>query len=1142
MPYINTNELYVDVYDFAGRPSLSTFALEQTPLYFVPNYSIVQLLSSTTLITPLTSYTNTFYIPDTNDYSDTKIRWDFGDGTYQISPTGVHSYKWPGQYSVKLYLINQDGESFLNSFVANVNVKNYIEDKWEFGPEPHFIIDIPAGRLSDKLTINRTNSWQNYNMLSATGYTFQLFSSGSGTYYYDVDNYYKDKWAHLKKFFKFIQKQNVNGQLQNVIVDKIITDNTEIYAKINGNVVQLCNKTDSNAFFVGTSGTAEFFYTDDSNKNNTSKADPIFLFANLDTSKFYDFTSLTENTYSHLEPLQLSYLNTKPICLPIIKTRFNPAAIATITTNGLDGEGSEIIDVFDIPKTSFSSTKIPFVLKLKDQYNFTTKSYPYLSSTNTFPATSYYFKIILVDQNNNQVPCNFYKTNFEQEISDSGGFYRGYFETSTSLLSARLSAIVFLNDTPNFEQDTAFILYSQPYSEYIARYFTTSYLSENFGNTTINNYNFVNTVGNRSIFTISQITSSNNSLKDYSFWAGDCDNDTLLKYDYRGINLETIKLSSATLFDNTTANFLNIDGSAAPSCIAIDSNNNAFVTLFDSGSVIKIDNNTNKITSFKGLGTNLYLTSSDYTAFKGYVGENVILPSYVDIDKNNYVYVVLSHPLCSRIIKLDNDLNILNNFSQNNYYFQKIIIDRNNKIWATSYSSTANTSAANLIDRNDRIFLLDTNFNVLTTFDNFYLPGDVTVDGSQNCWVQHGTNLVSKLNSLDYSVATYNIDETFSNITSYIQSVEGMSCNSNNQILIINNFDSKIYFVPANITYQFSTSSLEYINLKSAPNNFATYPFSAYYDSKYQADGDFIGFKWINKFYSNASNLKLLSCVTPYFNLYAPSGNNIMLKINENFDGENMYQSFALSETLQDKNVFFNDFLGTIVGDSKSNYNTALLKKMYEKISNFSDNIADVDVCNIESLISKCEMFGVIYENYQYPYPPSLRRVMDLASIKRNKLFGNKNSVSYSFNNLENLGTIINVATDTFSATEILVAKEKFSNIYKPVNTTLINGYSSHEIIPFSMFNYYWGWGLVCPASISGNDISAYYDFYRLKLTDQKIYNNILDFDNNNTNLSFNLSNSKLFYGDDGIIDQNIAYTLVNGLNLFSSATNVFYN
>ena len=136
----------------------------------------------------------------------------------------------------------------------------------------------------------------------------------------------------------------------------------------------------------------------------------------------------------------------------------------------------------------------------------------------------------------------------------------------------------------------------------------------------------------------------------------------------------------------------------------------------------------------------------------------------------------------------------------------------------------------------------------------------------------------------------------------------------------------------------------------------------------------------------------------------------------------------------------------------------------------------------------------------------------------------------------------MNLATDTFSATEIIVAKEKFSNTYKPVNTTIINGYSATSIIPLAQFTYDWGWGLVAPQSLSGLNIGGYYDFYRLNLASQLIYDNIIDFTNHNSNITSNLSTYDDFYGEDGIMDQNITYAFTNGLRLISSAMNVYYN
>ena len=539
------------------------------------------------------------------------------------------------------------------------------------------------------------------------------------------------------------------------------------------------------------------------------------------------------------------------------------------------------------------------------------------------------------------------------------------------------------------------------------------------------------------------------------------------------------------------------------------------------------------------------------------MGEFTYLPSSVDVDKDGNVYVVYTHPLSTTLARFDNELNykkkITGSFSTTDYA-QKIIIDRNNNIWMATTSKNINsTGSAALSGKNDLIWLLKdtgtTFIPTLTTFAGFKQISDITVDGNQNCWVSHDISTVTKIeyNQITQEFARYdfNIGEVYGNSTDYLQSIEGISCNSLNEIVIINNFDLKIYFLDATATTQPTLSSLKQIPLQSAPNNFMEYPISAYYDSVYQANGDFLGYNWINKYYYSAANTRIITGTSSTFSIYPASGHNLIFKENENFDGENMYRSFALMETLQDKNVFFDDFLGKIVGNQQSNANSALLKKIYEKISNFSDNIAAVDTCNVDSLISKCNMFDVAYENYNYPYPASLKRVIDIISIKRNKLFGSSNQNNYSFSNYSsepNLGSILNLATDTFSATEIIVAKEKFSNTYKPVNTTIINGYSATSIIPLAQFTYDWGWGLVAPQSLSGLNIGGYYDFYRLNLASQLIYDNIIDFTNHNSNITSNLSTYDDFYGEDGIMDQNITYAFTNGLRLISSAMNVYYN
>jgi hypothetical protein len=1148
MALINLNNAQIRVYDYTGKEVLSTYALKQTPLKFVPDLSLVQLISST--FTPPGSTitkTNTFYVADNNDYSNIKIRWDFGDNTYQIAPTGEKYYEFPGEYKVTLYLINENGQSFKSTIQPTINVVNFITDRAYFEPPENFIIDIPAGRLSDKLTLTRYNSWQSYNILSGSGYTFNLYSSGTGSFYYSVENYYNDKWGHLKKFYKFVQKKNFGNVLQDVIVDKVTTSNVELFAKISNNSVVFCNRNEPGAFFVGTSGNSEFYYTDDSNKNNTSNSPPIILFASFDTSKIYDFWGLKFGVYEDMAPLELGYINFPPAAVPIIKTRYNPASILTITNNGLDGEGENIITTFNLNKTNYADSKIPFVIKLKDQENYTTKSYPYLSATNLSPTSSYYFNVQLVDTNNTIVPSvSFYKTNFEEEIYDSGGFYRGYFISPNHIENAKLSAVVYIDDVPNFEQDTAFIFYSQPYTEYIGRHFSSSKLYGCKGkpNTTTITYDFINTRNNRNIFSITQSPSSNTALDDYCFYAADCDSDRILKFDYKGNILRTFNLSSM-LFDNGyTASIMDLrkDGSASPSSIALDKQNNAYITLFDSGSVIRINNFTNRVDRIFAPYLNYFTTSGNYVSLSGFAGENIILPTYVDVDKNNDIFVSYSHPVSSFILKMDSDGTIKNSYIFTKFLSpQKILVDRNNDLWVAIHNN--NFNPPNLNDRNDYIYKFDNTLQLYSggILSGFKLPCDITVDGKQNCWVAHNDSKVTKIFNDLSSTKTFLGGDIY-NITKYLNAIEGLGCNSNNEIVVLNNFERKFYFYNAETSEQPLLSTIPIIEIESATNNFVRYPLSAYYEDKYQADGDFLGFNWINKFYYFAKNKKYITGTSTTFNVYPASGYNLVFKKNEDFDGEQYYKNLLLMETLQDNPNLWDNFIGKIVGDEYSNNNTALLKRIYEKIANFENNISDVDFCNIDALVSKCDMFDVNYEKFSYPYPSSVKRMVDLFSIKKNRLFGTKTILDYSFKIKDNLGDYINVVTDSFSATETIVVQEKFSQKYKLVNINLINSISSTSILPFSAFNKDWGWGLVVPASLSGIDVRNYYDFYRLKSKELAIVDNYIDYENPNTTISFNITGYDEWYGQDGIIDQNLTYAFTNGLRLISSASNVFYN
>jgi len=290
------------------------------------------------------------------------------------------------------------------------------------------------------------------------------------------------------------------------------------------------------------------------------------------------------------------------------------------------------------------------------------------------------------------------------------------------------------------------------------------------------------------------------------------------------------------------------------------------------------------------------------------------------------------------------------------------------------------------------------------------------------------------------------------------------------------------------------------------------------------------------------------------FNIYTTAGKYNIAKINEDWDASGFYKSLRYQEPLLEYNNFFTNFLGTIVGDANA-YPYELGKTIYEKITNFTSNKADIESCNNDTLLSFCNELSIQFEQYNYSYPPQLRRITDLLSIKQQKLFGTQNTYNINFDNNNNLYTdrsigpnlssFRNIAYEisplsgTVTAGVPIVAYEKFSGIY-----TLVNNISSYYLsaanTPLSTYNSNWGWGLLVPSGTTGLTLSNYYKFYRYNsVQDGKIYDNIINWSDSYTTVLTSQNSYSTWSQDDGIMQTMINYELTKGLNLFTSAVEI---
>jgi hypothetical protein len=196
-----------------------------------------------------------------HDIDDSVYYLDFGDGTITSDLTATHVFKNPGDYKVTLVVADSAFNLYKSTFQPTIRVRDLI-------PNKIFLTYNQANSgfsstLSNGFVIYRFNSYQNYNTLSAGGYTINLKVSGNKAKYYTNKEYYADPYVHLKTFSAFISSNQTSDY---EVVDSVLTTNEKIYAKRNPGVIggfDLFNKQVDGSVFVGTSGQAEVFYYED---------------------------------------------------------------------------------------------------------------------------------------------------------------------------------------------------------------------------------------------------------------------------------------------------------------------------------------------------------------------------------------------------------------------------------------------------------------------------------------------------------------------------------------------------------------------------------------------------------------------------------------------------------------------------------------------------------------------------------------------------------------------------------------------------------------------------------------------------------------------------------------------------------------
>ena len=351
--------------------------------------------------------------------SQVKVVWDFGDGNTLSADTPLqptHTYKHPGNYTVNLFLYDENGDAFLNSLTQTVSVINYEKTRLTLAPNISSQA-IPAGVLdlspdsTNKITVNTRVSWQDYN---PAGNTIYFTVSGSKSKPYDKTY----KYAFLLPFRSF----NTNKRTR---TNKITLNLDPVYCVLSGgNVIENVDSSLSGAELMYAKGETSIYYYDD--LPSTCK-----VIAALDTSRHSlpDFFINDIDTNINLSEMNFMESNVATLDVNIYE---KTATQIVFTSTGLQG--------MSMPKYKKQGDKFQVFASAADSDGNTLKYYPqfYFNSTDYAAGSTYSFDATVATNSGLSASSSTY-------LSSVSTYKYPY---SSSLSSTYLSSFAYINYTP----------------------------------------------------------------------------------------------------------------------------------------------------------------------------------------------------------------------------------------------------------------------------------------------------------------------------------------------------------------------------------------------------------------------------------------------------------------------------------------------------------------------------------------------------------------------------------------------------------------------------------------------------------------------------------------------------------------------
>ena len=1032
-------------------------------------------------------------------------------------------------------------------------------------------------------------------------YTFNLYASGSEAQPLNLERHNNNKYNHLRRDWSFhssnsslssIPITSIDVTQYNTITGSTGDDNTYelLYHRydITTNTFDQVPADTPGAVFTGLSGNISYYYRDDIVKCKDTRDLPVIITTELDSLKLPD-----SQTFKKHNLPAVKYSNIKPLITSNIKTRVNTPHKLAITSNGLND--------FNINKNKWVNNEIMFTVSIQDIIGFN------ILDSSIF---EYNFDIKLISSTGEEVTGYVITT-----IDDhSTGFYQGTLNCPVTSENVYLSGSLEFTQTSGYTTDAiaGWLHTHRPLSGTTAEYgklyrylhndmfkYSSDLLDDTITHTITGKHAIIETNG---IITGGTVLSAGNDLTSPPSFTIEDPTGTggVVAAEYSPSLqqiTDVIVLSGGINYISPTIIYYTNDGATDP--------------------VITLDIDDNKSTSIVGIGLQSDTESPCTWAFETGIAPRILkIAETGTIIKSIDISLLVDSPGTPIDIRLDSEKNPWICIS--NMFFK---IDKDE--YTVSNVAVLDVAPIKLeTDSLDNIYVCYTDkickyIKVIDTYQYisvFTLETGSIVDvlsHYNDCiYVLTSINTILKVNndgmellqSIDLEAGTYN--ELTTTIDGYIYTIQdqqylirvtdtaetlvdfedtsrltGLAGDSRGIIWITDDGHRKIWFVDVVPEEKPSNSSELYfltLSYNASPNilefnkiNYTDYPDpddNLGTDGHYiRSTGDWTGFEWLQKYGHIKSKRVTVTGSSNLFNLWPVTGRYNIRKFNEDHNHATTLKSYALQPWLNENSKLWDQTIDAAVGNSNDAPDT-LGKQIFEKIANFTGNNNDVDDCNIDVLHNYTLFYNIDIQKYNLNYPPTMKRMMDICSIKHKRLYGEFDYTTETFDmytdytnkdTRENLGREIEFDTHILTPGDKIVAFEKFSKIYTPITLSYPTSgtldyhgnrvnigldlslvLNETETYPISSYSPFWEWGLIAPDTATNSDIQNYYSFFTFNnsVTNNQV-EGVINWEDEQTTLIPTLSTYNEWSAEDNQLDNMLEHQLRVGLNMFLQPT-----